>query len=241
MRVWWQLQRLPWQHGCADRDLAVRQAVSAADRKRLASVIEQTCAEKWHKRPCSNRCPKKRASGRPHVCVTADAKNQCKPGCVQHAAQCPHRKGGGLVFTEIKEKGRKTVPVPPNLCTGLREHRDAQYLRKITIGDEWQDNDLVFCQWNGKPLDPRTDWQEWADILMAAGINHVGVHAARHSAATLALEYGIPLAVVKEIFGHSDIRVTQGYSHVSSALTQDAAKRMDRLLREPSEGVPDGY
>jgi len=163
----------------------------------------------------------------------------CKPGCTGHAAQCPHRKDGGLVFRQIMEKGRKTIPIPPELVVGLREHRDAQYLQKITVGDEWQDNDLVFCQWNGKPVDPRSDWQAWADILKAAGIAHVGVHGARHSAATLALEYGIPLAVVQEMLGHSDIRVTQAYSHVSSALAKDAAKRMGRVLREPAEGVRD--
>jgi site-specific recombinase XerD len=96
---------------------------------------------------------------------------------------------------------------------------------------------LVFCQWNGKPIDPRRDWQEWADILKAAGIEHVGVHGARHSAATLALEYGIALQVVQEMFGHSDIRVTQKYSRVSSALSEDAARRMGRLLRRPDQGA----
>jgi hypothetical protein len=51
-------------------------------------------------------------------------KKLCQPGCVKHAAQCPDRKDGGLVFSEIKEKGRKTIPVPPELCEGLRAHRD---------------------------------------------------------------------------------------------------------------------
>jgi hypothetical protein len=79
----------------------------------------------------------------------------CKPGCTGHAAQCPDRTAGGLVFAQIKEKGQKNVPVPPELVVGLREHRDAQYLQRLTVGDEWEDNDLVFCQWNGRPIDPR--------------------------------------------------------------------------------------
>jgi site-specific recombinase XerD len=37
----------------------------------------------------------------------------------------------------------------------------------------------------------------------------------RHSAATIALDEGIALAVVQEMLGHSDIRVTRGYTHVS--------------------------
>jgi hypothetical protein len=45
----------------------------------------------------------------------------------------------------------------------------------------------------------------------------------RHSAATIALDAGIALAVVQEMLGHSDIRVTRGYTHVSSLLAQAAA------------------
>jgi integrase len=49
--------------------------------------------------------------------------------------------------------------------------------------------------------------QEWPDILADAGLPHLGVHAMRHSAATIALDEGVALAVVQELLGHSDIRV----------------------------------
>ncbi len=66
-----------------------------------------------------------------------------------------------------------------------------------------------------RPIDSRADWQEWADILAEAGIPHTGVHAMRHSAATIALDEGVALAVVQELLGHSDIRVTREHTHVS--------------------------
>jgi site-specific recombinase XerD len=94
----------------------------------------------------------------------------------------------------------------------------------------WHDHGVVFAQENGRPLDPRADWQEWADILAAAGLPHHGVHAMRHSAATIALDEGVALAVVQEMLGHSDIRVTRGYTHVSSVLAQDGAARLGRAL-----------
>ena len=210
MNVSWQLQRLPWRHGCAD--------------------IEK-CAARWHRRPCPRNCPKAaRKSGRRHVCVPDGAPRLCKPGCRGHAAQCPQRRGGGLVFREIKERRRKTVPLPPELVAVLRKHRAAQSRERLAAANVWEDHDLVWCQENGRPIDSRADWQEWADILAEAGLPHAGVHAMRHSAATIAIHEGVALAVVQELLGHSDIRVTRDYVDVSSPLARDGAERVGRVL-----------
>lgn len=93
-----------------------------------------------------------------------------------------------------------------------------------------EDHDLVWCQENGRPIDSRADWQEWADILAEADIPHAGVHAMRHSAATIAIHEGVALAVVQELLGHSDIRVTRDYVDVSSPLARDGAERVGRAL-----------
>jgi integrase len=209
-QIWWQLQRLPWRHGCAD--VAV-------------------CTKGRHRRPCPRNCPKAaRKSGRRHVCIPADAPRLCKPGCAGHAAQCPKRTGGGLLFREIKERRRKTVPLPPELVTALKKHRAAEARERLAAANIWEDHDLVWCQENGRPIDSRADWQEWADVLEAAGLPHHGVHAMRHSAATIALDEGVTLAVVQELLGHSDIRVTREYTHVSSPLAHDGAQRLGKAL-----------
>ncbi len=44
------------------------------------------------------------------------------------------------------------------------------------------------------------------------------------------MDQGVALAVVQEMLGHSDIRVTRGYTHVTSPMTQDAAQRLGRAL-----------
>jgi site-specific recombinase XerD len=147
-----------------------------------------------------------------------------------HASTCPERQGGGLIFREIKERRRKTVPLPPELVAILKIHREAQQLERETAANLWQEHGVVFAQENGRPVDPRADWQEWSDILAEAGIPHAGTHTMRHSAATIALDQGVALAVVQEMLGHSDIRVTRGYTHVSSLLAQDAAARLGQAL-----------
>ena len=199
-----QLKRLIWRHGCKDAHACA-----------LPHCKVKTCPKKCrrHTRACPKPCP---------------------AGCTDHARLCPQRKDGGLVLRGIKEDGRKDVPLAAALVSVLKAHRDAQYFQRITADTEWEDNDLVFCQWNGKPVDPRQDWQEWTDTLVAAGPPHFRLHAMRHSPATILLDRGVALAVVQEILGHSDIRVTRGYTHVSSALHDDAARRMGEVFtRDP--------
>lgn len=209
-RVWWQLQRLTWQHGCDD---------------------VKACTEGKHRRPCPARCPKaKRKAGKPHQCIGKDDKRLCPKGCDRHASTCPQRTGGGLVWREIKEKRRKTVAVAPELVKLLKKHHAAQAAEKLRAGSLWEDYGVVFAQWNGKPIDPRRDWQDWANLLVEAGLPHHKVHAARHTAATLMLEAGVALSVVQEMLGHSDIRVTRGYQHVPSALLEDGANRVGKAL-----------
>ena len=99
---------------------------------------------------------------------------------------CPHRRAGGLVFREIKERRRTTVPLPPELVAPLRAHGVAQARGRLAAANVWEDHDLVWCQENGRPIDSRADWQERSDILTEAGVPHAGTHAMRHSAATIA-------------------------------------------------------
>jgi len=147
---------------------------------------------------------------------------------------CPQRRGGGLVFREIKERRRKTVALPPELVTVIRAHRITQARERLAAANVWEDHDLVWCQENGRPIDSRADWQDWSDILSEAGIPHAGTHAMRRPAATFALDEGVGLAVVQEMLRHSDIRVTRGYTHVSSPLAQDAAQRVGRAPFGPT-------
>jgi integrase len=147
-----------------------------------------------------------------------------------------HRVSGqGLVYEEPKaERSRRTLALPRQLVEALRAHRAAQQQERITAGSLWEDNDLVFAQANGRPIERKSDWEAWKALLTEAGVRHVRLHDGRHTAATLLLSEGVHPRVVMEVLGHAQMRTTTDtYSHVMPALGRDAADRMGNALWGP--------
>lgn len=176
------------------------------------------------------------------------AEHGCQGKCGRkRAGNCPEKTlpmrsgeihlSGGLVLKEPKGTSRRTIPIPAELIEALKEHREVQRLERQYAGAAYVDHGLVFAHADGRPLDPGHDYDDWKDLLATAGVRDARVHDGRHTAATLLIAQGVALEVVQEILGHSDIRVTRGYSHVASAMARDATKRIGRTLF-PKGGTP---
>lgn len=140
--------------------------------------------------------------------------------------------GKGLVLVEPKSRaGRRTIKLPDALRDALRSHRTWQVERRLAAGNLWEDAGYVFCQPNGRPIDARRDWLAWKALLRSAGVRDARLHDARHTAATLLLQQGVPARVAMQVLGHSQISLTLGtYSHVVPELAQEAADRMGDAL-----------
>ncbi|QDQ14542.1 integrase [Streptomyces spectabilis] len=79
-------------------------------------------------------------------------------------------------------------------------------------------------------------------LLHRARLRRIRFHDLRHSAATLLLEQGVELVVIKELLGHAHICVTATvYAHVRLRLQRDAIDLLGRALHDPAEipGQPD--
>lgn len=61
---------------------------------------------------------------------------------------------------------------------------------------------------------------------------HVHFHDLRHSCATIMLKLGVELHVVREILGHSSVKVTERYAHVMVKPQREALRKLGDLHRD---------
>ena len=136
-------------------------------------------------------------------------------------------KGEGLKMGPPKsKKAVRTVPLPDSLAASLERRREAWEAELQLPGHT--DLGLVWGQENGRPTDPRRDWQTWKDLLAKAEVRDVRLHDARHAAATALGALGVPLPVMGAILGHAQVTTTMLYTHTDLTAMREAIGRLDR-------------
>ncbi|MEU9343740.1 tyrosine-type recombinase/integrase [Streptomyces sp. NPDC048278] len=150
---------------------------------------------------------------------------------------------GGLTALPTKTKSSERRIVLPTLCRrSLEQHRDRQLQEREAVGTGWEDSGYVFTRPDGAPIEGSTLTRHFNTLLRQARLRRIRFHDLRHSTATLLLEQGVELVVIKELLGHAHIGVTATvYAHVRLRLQRDAIDLLGHALRNPAEitGKPD--
>jgi site-specific recombinase XerD len=118
----------------------------------------------------------------------------------------------------------RNVPLTPKLLETLREYwrwmKPKTYLFPGMVNN-WRAD---------KPLTPKCVWLAIQNAAKRAGIKkRVSPHTLRHSFATHLLENGTDLRTIQMLLGHSDLRATSVYLHLSRFHLQAVANPVEAM------------
>ncbi len=111
-------------------------------------------------------------------------------------------KRGGAVIT--KSKKERTVPLPEKLKELL----------------------LPIKKDSGRCFDPTNHKHAFPKIIKAAKLQNIGFHHFRHTYASHLAMNGVDLYTIAQLLGHSDIKVTEQYAHLTKDHKKAAVEKL---------------
>lgn len=133
--------------------------------------------------------------------------------------------GGKTVEGDPKSSSsRRTLPLTTPLKAALEAAQRRQKRERLTLGPDYGSGEYVVSNEAGEPYNPAVLSRYWSDIATAAGVRHIRLHDARHTAATTMHLQGVPVAVIAAWIGHADASFTMKvYAHSQDDALKDAA------------------
>ena len=122
-----------------------------------------------------------------------------------------------LVLKEPKTKTSiRRVYLPKTVAYMLVERKKEIDELMDLFGDEYIDNNLVFCSSNGRPMESQVINRAFNKLIKENGLPHVVFHSLRHSSITYKLKLnGGDMKSVQGDSGHAQVKmVADVYSHI---------------------------
>jgi integrase len=134
----------------------------------------------------------------------------------------------------------RVVALPVLAIEELRRHRLKQAEDLLRLGIRQSDETHVCLQPNYQPWAPRNLSGTFVRFIKASSLPRVRLHDLRHSHATHLLAANVHPKIVQERLGHANIGITMDiYSHVMPGMQNEAANRVDAVLRAALVKRPD--
>ena len=118
-----------------------------------------------------------------------------------------------IIFRKTKEGKIRKIPICKQLESTIKEMKENGIKSKIG---------KIFYGFNAKYVS-----KKFSHYLKKAGFEGYRLHDLRHTFASLLIMQGIDLTTVKELLGHSDIAVTQIYTHLTTKHLENAISKID--------------
>jgi integrase len=139
------------------------------------------------------------------------------------------------------KKSRRTLEVPDEVARALRQQHTKQAARRLRAGETWQDQDLVFCTRNGKPLAAGNIRRAFRTITAEAGVgNDWTPRELRHTFVSIMSDNDVPIEKIADLVGHRTTIVTQTvYRHQLRPVIETGATAMNTILNRQRKAEPE--
>ena len=140
---------------------------------------------------------------------------------------------------EGKGQRDRDLPMTPKLLDALREYWRWSRSKVYLFPSPWSPSDRE------EPITPKSIYNACKEAAARAGLTkRIGAHTLRHSFATQLLESGADLRTIQYLLGHSSLKHTEVYTHLSQRHMRAAANPLDQITlntdgrKPPSEQNP---
>lgn len=155
----------------------------------------------------------------------------CGDTCGRKAGYCPQRHRTNPETADTKSRaGRRSVGLPSQLVDLLRVDRAKQDAERVAAGERWAGEGWLFATPEGRGTSPRTDYDDWKELLSDAEVRDGRLHDARHTAATVLLILEVSERAVMGLMGWSTTAMAARYQHMVGSVRSDVAQQVDDLI-----------
>jgi integrase len=140
---------------------------------------------------------------------------------------------GTIEKTPKNETSKRIIALPSIAANLLREYKALQNEERLKLGDNWQDHDRLFTQWNGEPIHPDTISKWFTNFIKRNNLPKLTFHGLRHSNASILIGQGVDIQTISSRLGHARVSTTTDiYSHQLRRPDEEAAEKIDSLFNK---------
>jgi len=135
------------------------------------------------------------------------------------------------------KKSRRTLELPTQAATALKNHRTAQLKERLAAGPLWHEHGLVFTSQSGEPLDAANVRRSLRAITRRAKLGENWTpRELRHSFVSIMSDNGVPIETIADLVGHASTAVTETvYRHQLKPVITRGAETMNTIFTEHAE------
>jgi integrase len=139
------------------------------------------------------------------------------------------RRGSPVMGGTTKSGKPRTLPLAPSVVEVLRQQRAHALAQRLACADIWEDHNLVFPGITGGPRSATMIRYRLDGLCKEAKVTRLTPHGLRHTAASMLAEHA-PVAVARDVLGHSSLAITNTYIHASDQAARAGAATLAYLL-----------